>query len=154
MYPYLLPAHSIMRWIVLLCICLSVYRAFTGLRQRRAFTRTDNALRHWTATTAHIQLMIGMLLYIKSPVVQYFWKNRQTAFSIREINFYALTHAGLMLAAIVILTTGSALTKRKTEDQEKFRAMLCWFSLALLIIFLAVPWPFSPLSGRPYFRNF
>jgi hypothetical protein len=59
-----------------------------------------------------------------------------------------------MLAAITIITIGSALAKRKQSDPEKFKTMLLWFAPGLLIIFLAIPWPFSPLANRPYFKSF
>jgi drug/metabolite transporter (DMT)-like permease len=57
-----------------------------------------------------------------------------------------------MLTAIVLLTIGSALTKRKKDDRDKFKTMLTWFGIALIIILIAVPWPFSPFAQRPYLR--
>jgi hypothetical protein len=61
-------------------------------------------------------------------------------------------HILLMLVAIVLITIGSAKSKRQAKDPEKFKVMLTWFSIALLIIFLAIPWPFSPFGNRPYLR--
>ena len=63
-----------------------------------------------------------------------------------------MIHSSLMLTAIVLITIGSAKAKRKPTDQEKFKTMLVWFSIALLIIFIAIPWPFSPFANRPYYR--
>ncbi|SEK17739.1 hypothetical protein [Parapedobacter koreensis] len=154
MYPTLLLLHSFARWAVLILIVYSIYRAAAGLISNRPFAKTDNAFRHWTATAAHIQLMIGMLLYTQSPLVSSFWHHYRTAFHDLNLTFYGLIHSALMLAAIVLLTIGSAMAKRKPTDVEKFRTMLVWFSVALLIIFIAIPWPFSPLSGRPYLRTF
>jgi hypothetical protein len=57
-----------------------------------------------------------------------------------------------MIMAIIIITIGSALAKRKSSDKEKFKTMGLWFSIALIIIFIAIPWPFSPFANRPYFR--
>jgi len=31
--------------------------------------------------------------------------------------------------------------------------MLLFFVVALIIILIATPWPFSPFAGRPYFRK-
>jgi hypothetical protein len=59
-----------------------------------------------------------------------------------------------MFVAIVLITIGSAKAKRKSNDTQKFKTMLIWFSIALLIIFIAIPWPFSPLANRPYIRTF
>ncbi|MFC3197647.1 hypothetical protein ACFOET_08490 [Parapedobacter deserti] len=154
MYPTLLVLHSLFRWLVLACLLYSIYRAAVGLIRNRPFAKTDNAFRHWTATVAHIQLMIGILLYTQSPFVKSFWRHPQTAFQDLNLTFYGLFHLLLMLVAIVLLTIGSAMAKRKTADRQKFQTMLIWFSIALVLIFVAIPWPFSPLSGRPYLRTF
>jgi hypothetical protein len=152
MFQALVFCHSIFRWLVLLALMISVYRAYTGYARRRPFNKIDNLLRHWTATIAHIQLLIGMWLYIKSPLVAYFWKHSSESTQHPEILFFGCIHIVLMLTAIVLVTIGSSLAKRRNTDHEKFRTMLLWFSVALLIILIAVPWPFSPLAARPYIR--
>ena len=154
MYPYLLTLHSIVRWFVLFFIVYTLYRAYRGYTQNRMFSKTDNAFRHWTATFTHIQLMIGIVLYTQSPAIHYFWSDIATALRQPDTVFYAAIHSFLMLTAIVIITIGSALAKRKATDKEKFRILLLWFSIALFIVFIAIPWPFSPLANRPYLRMF
>ncbi|WP_240432977.1 hypothetical protein [Taibaiella koreensis] len=152
MYQTLIFYHSIVRWLVLAALLYGVFRAGTGYVSGRPFTRTDNAVRHWTATIAHVQLLIGMLLYWRSPVIHYFWKHFDTAREDNDTMFFGTIHVLMMLTAIVIVTIGSALAKRRTEARAQFRTMLIWFSLALLLILLAIPWPFSPLAHRPYIR--
>ncbi|WP_232831882.1 hypothetical protein [Taibaiella helva] len=152
MYQALIFYHSIIRWLVLIALLYAVCRASRGYRSNRSFTPTDNAVRHWTATVAHIQLVIGMLLYIRSPIVQYFWKHFDEAKKNPDTLFFGTIHILLMLTAIAIITAGSALTKRRPAGRGQFRTMLAWYSLALFIILLAIPWPFSPLAYRPYLR--
>lgn len=154
MYSSLLFLHSAIRWLVVLTLVFSIIRAILGLRHLQVFTKTDNALRHWTATTVHIQLMLGLWLYSESPIGTYFLKHVKASFSSLDVSFFGLIHPLLMFAAVVVVTIGSALTKRKQSDREKFRTMLFWFALTLLLIFVAIPWPFSPLSSRPLFRTF
>ncbi len=154
MYSHLLTAHSTIRWLVLIFIVYSIYRAWTGFIKNRSFSKIDNAFRHWTATIAHIQLMIGIILYTQSPIVMYFWSDTRKWLLNSDSAFYGIIHLLLMLTAIVFLTIGSALTKRKPTDEEKFRTMLTWFTIALIIIFIAIPWQFSPLSARTYLRPF
>lgn len=150
MYQALIYLHSLIRWFVLLGLILSVYKAFKGYFSNTDFTKRDNAVRHCTATIAHVQLMIGMVLYFQSPLIKYFLKNGAKGGF--ELLFFGMIHSTLMLVAIVIVTIGSALAKRKGTDKEKFRTMLMWYSLALIIIFLSIPWPFSPFANRPYLR--
>lgn len=154
MYSTLLSLHSWVRWVVLVFLVYSIYRAFMGYNQNKAFSKTDNAFRHWTATVAHIQLMIGIILYTQSPIVKFFWTDTKTIWQNLDLTFYGVIHILLMLTAIVVLTIGSALAKRKPTDKEKFKTMLVWFSIVLIIIFIAIPWTFSPLSSRPNFRTF
>lgn len=152
MYSYLLPLHSVFRWLVLISLLYSIYLSFRGKKGQLPFTGRTNHIRHWTATIAHIQLIIGILLYTKSPIVKYFLENGFEVWN--DTVFYGLIHIILMLSAIVIITIGSAKAKRKKTDLEKFRTMFNFFSVALLIIFIVIPWPFSPLANRPYLRPF
>jgi len=152
MYQTLTVYHSLLRWLVLLSLILSLITACSGLWKRRSFSKTDNAIRHWTATIAHIQLIAGILLYAQSPVTRFFREHNAEARQQFDITFFSVIHAILMLVAIVLITIGSALSKRRHTDQHKFRSMALWYALALLIIFIAIPWPFSPFATRPYIR--
>lgn len=153
-YFILLVLHSIFRWVVLASLVLGICKAYSGFSKERPFSKVDNAVRHWTATIAHIQLMLGIVLYIKSPVTHYFWSNTSDAVKNNDSVFFGLYHIALMFLSVVFVTIGSAMAKRRLTDQEKFKTMLIWFSVTLLIILIAIPWPFSPLANRPLIRNF
>ena len=133
MYSYLLFAHNLFRWLVLISLLCSIGIAYAGWTRKSAFSATANAFRHWTATIAHLQLVLGITLYFKSPAV-----------SVEP--FFRFIHPLLMIAAVVVVTIGSARAKRAPEDREKFQTMLRWFSFALFLILSAVPW------WRPLFR--
>lgn len=154
MYPLLLAAHSLCRWLVLLSLVYAIFRGIRGLVKRTAFSRSDNTIRHVTATIAHIQLTIGYILYFNSPVVSYVRAHFRNAIHEPELLFFGLIHVIAMTIAIILITIGSSLAKRKNTDVEKFTTMITWFILALIVIFISIPWPFSPLAGRPYLRHF
>lgn len=152
MYQTLTFLHSTFRWLVLLSLIYAIFAAYKGYFSNREFSKTDNSVRHWTATIAHIQLILGIILYSQSPIIKYFWKNFGSAKESFDLLFFGLIHIFLMLFSIILITIGSALTKQKETDKEKLKTMLIWFTIALIIIFIAIPWPFSPLANRPYFR--
>lgn len=152
MYQTLTFYHSILRWLVLASLLYSIFRAYKGYTSHTVFNKTDNLTRHWTATIAHIQLVIGIILYTQSPIIKYFWTNFNDAIHHIDTAFFGLIHIALMLNAIILITIGSALSKRKETDKEKFKTMLFGFLASLIIIFIAIPWPFSPFANRPYFR--
>ena len=150
MYVTFLTLHSLFRWVVLAGLAFSLWRAYRGWLGARPFTSLDDTVRHTTATLAHVQLLLGYVLYFVSPLV--------AAFHLRDAEhmptalFFGFQHVAAMTSAIVVLTIGSALAKRRATDPEKFRTMALWFTAALLLIFVAIPWPFSPWATRPLFR--
>jgi hypothetical protein len=152
MYEMLLYSHSITRWLVLISLISATFRAYKGYATHAEFSKTDNMFRHWTATFAHIQLLIGMILYFQSPITGYFWKNFKEAIRNLDATFFSLIHIFLMLTTIIIITIGSAMAKRRKTDILKHQTVFYWFSIALIILLIAIPWPFSPLATRPYFR--
>lgn len=154
MYFLLLSVHSAFRWLVVVSVLYGIYRGFRGWFGQRLFTRTDNATRHITATICHIQLLIGYVLYCNSPLIQYFRFHYDEARKQFDLLFFGLIHVILMTIAIILITIGSSASKRMNSDRGKFKTMTIWFLLALLIMLSAIPWPFSPLANRPYFRSF
>lgn len=152
MYQTLTFLHSIFRWLVLLSLLYSIFTAYQAYFSDKIFSKTDDSVRHWTTTIAHIQLVLGITLYSQSPIIKYFWKNFTEARESFDLFFFGLIHISLMLISIILITIGSSISKRKTDDREKFKTILIYFVIALVIIFIAIPWPFSPLANRPYFR--
>jgi hypothetical protein len=138
----LLSLHSGLRWLVLVTLFITIGRAARGYVTNAIFTPPDNALRHWTATLAHIQLVIGMTLYLRNPLL------------LKYSLFFRVIHIACMFSAVIVLTIGSAMAKRKTTPREKFRTILIWYTISLLIILTAIPWPLSPLASRPLLRTF
>lgn len=154
MFDILLPVHSLFRWLVLVSLLYSIYFSGRGYFPGWQFSKYHDGIRHWTATIAHIQLVLGILLYTKSITVKAYFSGLVDSTARMESLFFGVIHISSMLAAIVLITICSAKAKRKNESNEKFKTMLIWFSIALLIIILAIPWPFSPLANRPLIRNY
>ena len=152
MYSVLLILHSVIRWLVLTSLTYAAYRAYSGKKSGRLFSKLDDKARRLTVTMAHVQLMLGLWLYFISPIVDYFLHNFKQAVHMREIRFFGMEHITMMVISIVLLTMGSVRVKRKKTDHEKFKTMFTWYLIVLVIIFLSIPWAFSPFTSRPYLR--
>ena len=99
MYPYLLTFHSLFRWLVLISLLCSIGIGWTGLTARRHFSAIANAFRHWTATIAHIQLVLGVTLYFQSPIVRY-PVPRDPDHIVDQHTFFRYIHSAGMFLAI------------------------------------------------------
>lgn len=154
MYNGLLVSHSMFRWFVLLSLVIAIIVGIRGWITKRKFNKFDNSIRHWTATIAHIQLMLGIALYSISPIIRYFFENFKDAVKLREIRFFGMEHSLMMFLAISAITFGSYTAKRKVNDTAKFKTMTIWFLIGLIIILANIPWGFSFFVSRPYLRLF
>jgi uncharacterized membrane protein AbrB (regulator of aidB expression) len=54
-----------------------------------------------------------------------------------------------MIVAIVLITIGNSIAKKKIADKKKHSKMGLLFLLAVIIILITVPWPFREAVGRP-----
>jgi hypothetical protein len=153
-YTVLLLAHSLIRWLVVTSLLVAIIRAYLALSTNAAFSKTDNAIRHWTATFTHIQFMAGFALYFISPLVKAFYANKHDGLQNATLSFFSIIHILLMFIAIIIITIGSARAKRQPQDRAKHKTILTWFLTGFAIILIAIPWPFSPLAQRPWLRTF
>ena len=154
MYSILLAVHSLVRWLVLISLLVAIFQAYKGWLGNKPFTKFDNTIRIATASIAHVQFVLGLVLYCISPVVRYFLGYFKTAVHEREIRFFGMEHIAMMLIAVVLITIGSMKAKRQSTDKQRFKTMAIWFTIALIIILTSIPWQFSPLISRPYFRSF
>jgi hypothetical protein len=155
MYTTLLFLHSILRWVLLLAMLYTIYRGYVGWFGKAAYTKSDTNARLLTVITAHLQLIIGVLLYFISPITRYFMSNFSEAVKISDIRFSAMEHTLMMLIAVVLITVGGVMAKKRLTDQGKFKAMAIWFSIALFIIIISIPWQLSPFGvERPLLRGF
>lgn len=154
MHQTLLMLHSANRWLLLIFLLYGIFLSAKGSFMPKVFGKHDNFIRHFTATVSHIQLMLGLALYMISPVVKFNSAIADPHFWIDEHIFFRYVHISLMMLSVVLITIGSARAKRMHTHKEKHRTMLLWFSFALIVIIVAIPWPFSPLANRPLLRPF
>lgn len=136
--------HSLLRWILCVLLLATIIKSIHGVVTKRAFSNSDNKISLFLMISAHTQLVVGLLLYFVSPMVQF--GNMKDS----QIRFFTVEHSTLMLIAIVFITLARIRSKKATTDAAKFRMLLIFSLIALVIILLAVPWPYSPIA-RPWF---
>jgi hypothetical protein len=140
MYLGLLHLHNVLRWVVLIAALLALINAYTGWFSGRAFARRDRTLGAVFTGSLDLQLLIGVVLYLVSPLVQGALGNMSAAMGTRELRFFALEHASIMLLAVILAHVGGVMARRAAGDTAKFRQQAVWFTLSALAIVFAVPW--------------
>ena len=66
------------------------------------------------------------------------------------LRFFQMEHPVMMILSVVFITLGYGMAKRAVADEEKYKKAFRYFLIAMLLILLAIPWPFREI-GRPLF---
>lgn len=154
MYAILLTIHSWFRWLVIASLVITLFRFYHGWFTGRKLSQVDAVTQSTTVKIVQTQFLIGLALYVFSPMVRYFLFNFSTAVHQRDARFFGMEHITMMFIAVAVITVGSEKALKRVTEKQKFTTIAIWFSVGLLIIFLSIPWEFSPFTRRPYFRIF
>ena len=138
MFDILKHAHSGLRWIVLALLIYAIFNAFSKWQSGGSFTEKDRKLNLFTLIFTHVQVLLGLGLYFLSPSVQF----GSETMKISELRFFTVEHFAMMIIAAILITVGNAVSKKTADDTAKFKKTFIYFLIGLLIILIAIPWPF------------
>ena len=128
--------HSALRWVVLALLVVTLVKAWQN--RQSSFTAGQAKLGLFTMISMHIQLLLGLALYMMKG-----WASMLGQPGVMEstvMRFFTVEHLVGMLLAILFGTLGHSLTKRAASDDMKHKRQLRYFGIALLLIVASVPW--------------
>jgi hypothetical protein len=150
MYTTALFVHSWLRWVVLILGLIAAGRALTA--GRRQWTRTDHQVGVLFGITLDIQMLLGLILYfLLSPFTREALQDVGAAMKNSGLRFWAVEHPFGMIVALALVHIGNARIRKTYDDRRKHRLAAIFFTLALLIMLVTIPWP-GLANGRPLFR--
>lgn len=142
MYDTLLGLHSGLRYIVLLLLALALVMAIIGLFGKKPYTGMNRKVNLFAMIFTHTQLLVGLILYFFSPMVNY--SNMGEAMKNAITRYWTVEHSVLMLFAVLLITLGHSRSKKAADAFYKHRAIALYYGLAVLVIIVAIY-----QSGRP-----
>jgi hypothetical protein len=148
----LLHLHNLLRWVIILLLLVSIYRAYTGWKGNRGFTATDRKTWLFLLIASHITLVLGLYQWLagRYGLLTYQIPDGTSWIKTKFYRFFWLEHPLLMIIAIILITLGNGMAKKQMPDGVKFQKAFWFFFTALLAIVIAVPWPFREVVARPW----
>jgi membrane protein insertase Oxa1/YidC/SpoIIIJ len=144
--------HSILRWAIVLAGLWAVIRALKGVSGKTSFTATDNKAGLFFMITCDIQLLVGLVVYFFfSPKAQAGLANMGAAMKDSTLRFFAVEHAFMAIIAIALVHIGKSKVKKAATDAQKHKLALIFYGIALVLIFVLIPWPFRQALGGAWF---
>jgi hypothetical protein len=145
-YLFLKHSHSIVRWFVLALLIYSAIVAAKRIIANERYMRRDKIFNMLTTYFAHLQLLLGIILYFVSSKVVFSMNSMHNPI----LRFFLIEHVAGMLVAIVLITIGYSQSKKVKFDKSKNIRIFIYFVLALVFLVISIPWPWNNLGAGIY----
>ncbi|RKD20220.1 cytochrome B [Pelobium manganitolerans] len=130
MFTGLLHLHSTLRYVILILILISIFQALSA--GNKPYTATNKKINLFTLIGAHLQLVVGLVLYFMSPLVNF----SQMSNPINR--YWNVEHISMMLVSIVLITVGYSKSKKALEAKAKHRAIYIYYGIAVVVILVGI----------------
>lgn len=136
--------HSYWAYLVILILFAAVINALIGLFGKREYGAKDFRVSLFTLIVSHIQLLIGLILYFVSPKFEQWSIMGSEVMKSASLRLYLVEHPLVNIIAIVLITLGYSKHKKKLTSALKFRTILIFYALALVLLLSRIPWDVWP----------
>lgn len=133
----LVHAHSGLRYVVLALLIAAISIAYSKWQNNET---ADSKIYSYALISCHIQLLLGLILYVISPKVDF------SMIGDKLYRFYTMEHVLMMIIAIVLITVGRV-RSRKAEGSARHRTIMYFYAMGLILILVSIPWPFRNLGA-------
>ena len=142
MHPALLHSHSGLRWILLILLVATIFSVAGKRNGKVQFTAQDKKLSLFTLIATHLQAVLGLFLYFISMKVEF----SGNTMSNPVFRFFTMEHTLMMLIAIILITLGYGKAKKGNAN-----GVFWYYLIALIVILVAIPWPFRTALNAAWF---
>src|SRR5882672_6228904 len=125
----LLHLHNLMRWVIIILLLLSIFRAFSGWQQKKVFSPADKRVWLFTLISAHITLLIGLYQWLwgRYGILKTDLPPGVSVMKDKFYRFFWVEHPTFMILAILMITLGYRMAKKPLPDEVKYRRALWLF---------------------------
>jgi len=154
MYEVFLFIHGNLRWVVLVLAVLAVVKYYMGWMSKKPFSPMDKRISMFYTASLDTQLLIGLILYIfLSPVTKMAFSNMGGAMKSPVLRFWAVEHITMMVLVVIVAHVGSVVSRKAKTDTDKYKKGFIYFAISLVLILMAIPWPFREALGKGWFTG-
>jgi hypothetical protein len=139
MYTGLLHLHSTLAYLAVAGLAFIFILHLIKALSNQVFTENDRKIAMIGFIIAHIQLLVGLILYFVSPV-GFSLLTSEGTMSDASARLLALEHPLTNIIAIVIISIGYIKAKKLTESKAKFRMIYMTYAVGLLLLLSRIPW--------------
>ncbi len=140
--------HSILRWVVLFSVAGAGIAALKGYLRKEPIIVWERTLSIIAMVACHIQLVLGLGLYAMNfkTYDAITARGNQSWMGDTVRRFWKFEHVGMMVLAIALVTIGRMVSKRAQTEPGKQLRISIFYLLALVVMLMMIPWPFTEIG--------
>lgn len=137
--------HSYFAYLLLAVLVLSIVYVMIQMVRKKLFSDTVRKVALVGLIASHLQLLIGLILYFISPRgITVFSGEMSAVMGDSLTRLYALEHPLTMIIAIILITLGYSKAKKPGDDVRRFKTLLLFYILGLILMLSRIPWEAWP----------
>lgn len=134
--------HSYFAYIVLAVLIVVFIYVLMNFINKKPFTENVRKASLVGLIAAHLQLLIGLVLYFISPMGISNFSGQAMGDSMARL--LMLEHPLTMIIGIILITVGYSKAKKGEEDAGRYKKILIYYGLGLFLILIRIPWSVWP----------
>ncbi|AWA29156.1 hypothetical protein HYN48_03095 [Flavobacterium magnum] len=135
-YVYIQKFHAGWAYVALALLLIAIITSVVGVSSKKEFTPASRKTALFGLIGVHIQFLVGIILYFVSPL----GKEALSQLKNPALRLTALEHPLVNLIAIVMITVGWSMHKKKLTGHEKFKVISIFYSIGAVLILSRIPW--------------
>lgn len=149
----LLHLHNMLRWVILILLVVSLYKAFMGWTAKKTFQAADKKIWLFTMISAHITLLLGIyqLAFGRYGMLTTKIPDGSNVMKDAFFRFFWIEHPLTMIISVLLITLAHGVHKKNISATAKYKKAFYFLLIALVLILAGIPWPFREIIGRPIF---
>lgn len=147
LYKFIFYFHSGFRYVVFLLIVIAIVSAFAGWFGKKTYSNGNRKFNLFTMIALHTQILLGLVLYFLSPFVKFGGGVMKDP----TLRYWTVEHISMMLIAMVLVTIGHSKSKKAILPESKHKAIAIFYTLAFVIIVVAIALMTKDSPGRTFF---
>lgn len=136
MYTFIQKFHSGWAYLALLLLFFAIVNAVIGMTSKKEFSAKDRKIALFGLIATHIQLVVGLILWIVSPLGKASFGNMSDS----ATRLTSLEHPLINIIAVVLITIGWSKHKKATTSEAKFKSIALFYGIGLTLILIRIPW--------------
>lgn len=132
--------HSYWAYLVVIMLAIASISAIIGYVNNKEYTANNFRISLFTLIVTHIQLLLGIVLYLTPENLSRFDGGMGAAMKNPTLRLYLVEHPLVMILAVVFVTIGYSKHKKKLTSKPKFKILAIFYTLALICVLSRIPW--------------